>query len=68
MSSVWWGYLKSYVSHTSVWAKQLTENRDEHLSLTRPRGGKGAVIIARPQKKDCFPKSAFCTRTVCNSP
>lgn len=42
------GYLKAYVSHTSVWGKQLTENRDEHLSLTGPRGGKGAAIMARP--------------------
>lgn len=30
------GYLEGYVSHTSVWGKQLTENRDEHLSLTGP--------------------------------
>lgn len=54
-----------YVSPTTVWGKQLTENGDEHLSVIGPGGGNRAAIVATPQKEDCFPKSAFCTHIGC---
>ena len=43
-----------YVSPSSGWGKQLTQNRDEHLSVTGYWGGNRAAIVATPQRENGF--------------
>lgn len=58
--SFFWHLLGLHSPLQSVGEKQLTENKDEHLSLAGPRGGNKAAIAATALRKEiAFPSLSF---------
>lgn len=58
--SFFWHLLGLHLPLQSVGEKQLTENKDEHLSLAGPRGGNKAAIAATALRKEiAFPSLSF---------